>query len=1277
MTYSAEYETQRTGLRLVLLSLINRIFLWFLTRFSSQAGTSPLWRLCSRFLFAEMRIRQWRGPLSAKPYIQFEHFFANSPEHLERFQNFVAGQEIFVDLLAANWFEYLPIKDRVPVTSLFRRIYEKENVWLSYRNRPAIVDRIQTLENVDQDSLPEDVFRSPEPSVSGGMALWLVLSKSVSAFWNTIETGFSIIFRTIDKLFSSITLAILTIPLLIIGLFRFVSPSVGAWITRCKISQLAGLKPGSKKIGNLLSGYETKYTNNADQVKKIGQILSQPAMRPVLSENGLDNLEFKDRVLVTSLLRRCAASDPEFKNVIDRAALNEAIAVKNQRDVAQLTRPNEKQKAEWEIFKKTNPGNKHKHAKSTDKPTENKRPVRASLPPTSESVLQKDGWFLPADPMAMQVATAVRERAFGDATRLINNPDNFETLSQPMKVKSAAIMALLQEPLAHDVTEYGIDEELLVPKRITNRAAKAQADAAFAMAAKQLYPVFEGEAARSPIACWTTLEDVLDDDTEFSYAAEILTASYSDIPFRRISDRSVSFDIFLILRLEEILEKIRLWVDWDACPASALTAYAYAAAMIGDKSNFDFFIATLDGFDDVPQRFVINLRDSFFKYGMHRIDAVLSPGTARSTPSLLESLDKEKKYLCLVERGARIQVLRHIEGVSNNLTCGPVAPVDAVKYPSSANLVQAEDFIPIYSTEDMEIGLEVDRLTEHYLNHAADKFRETGVAELYEKGIEIAHALVFLALYRSMISARICEKLMARAKEYDGIILLTKTGDILGNMIAPAIKAVGSENVFVSLGSRRSDEYFSALTTMRACARTTPETRPVKPIPVLDNPDAWMAGMTSWISETISFHSKAVKKLGPGPYSIMGFEQVNGFYDSYRALIREGLPHSHVELFSSTGNVQLHDHMLEGGFAPYETDYELRHCVLRRRSPDARNWVTPFVQSLREGFDDIESPYLPMFKNLFVNSAESALAQRLPQSMDALSYFRTRFDKGLPDYVFTAPSQHMISRAAAYCAKAAGVPSYDFLILANTNHPRYRPIIADYAYLYDPWYKEIYQSFFGMKEEQLRTAGPLFEYSERLKQAPNLDYAAPRGKTHIVFFSQSANFDNSKLMLEAICQATNERNDIYITLKLHPHESPANVGRYTQIAADNGIKGNIHVFHHGDAVALLNQADLVVQSFSNIGLDALLLKKPVITFKPKTDLKARIFLYEKDIGYVVSTKRTLTNKIKKFLKDPKDRVEMQKIADKFASENDHFLRGQNAARVMKAVQEDIKRLNHS
>ena len=1218
-----------------------------------------------------MQARQWRGPLSAEPYVKFERYFSHQPEHLERFQNFIAGNGILKDLLAANYFEHLPIKDRVPVTALFRKIYAVENVWLSYRNRPASVDNVDSLKNVDQDSLPESVFIVPVHALSGGQNLWLKIVSFFTTILSALEATAKACIRAADFTVSYLAIFIVSLPLAVISVLGFGSKNIRAWVLRVKLLMRSALRPQSEKIATYLSRYETQFSDDAVRTQKMTKLLKKTDLRNIFTETRLDNFAFNDRVLITSLLRRSAESDSDVAYLLRAKGLQDAVSVRPQRFVAQLTNPGAQQKSEWQIFKqlKANaPATEITAIDSGSAPAPAARAVRARPAPTSESILTKSGWFPPSHKNDLEFATLLRERAFDEAVNLLDNPQSFDALSEGMQNRAAAFMALMQKPFSHRDITSKIDENFLVPATITNRRLQSRADDALSAALPILYPAHQGEAARSPLACWTAAQEALDDETEFSYAAEVLTAAYIGLPYNRVTDRTVSFDTFMIVRLEEILERIRLWVDWDDCPVSALVAYAHAAASIADRASFDFFISTLDGRAAIPPRFVLNLRDSYFNRGIHSLDAVLSPDDAATEDSHLRLIPRGKKYLCLVEMGARVQALRQIGAAAGTLTCGPVAPTDAIKFPAEAKLVQAEDFIPMYSAEDMEIGTEIDRLTGHYLDKARSALSTSGISDLYEDAVEVTHATVYFALYRDAIAARICEKLVATAKDYDGVIMLTKSGQIMGNLIAPAIEAVGRENVYLSLGSHRSPEFFGALTKMRASAKATK----TAPKPVTPS-EAWMSPLGTWISDTMNFHNRAQLDVKPGPYSIMTLEHINGYYDSYQALVREGLPHSNVELFTSAANEQLNDHIMEGGFAPYENGYELRHRVMRPRTPDARAWVTPFTQTLRGAFDDFESPYLPHYRDMLLDRAQAVLAQRLPQIMDAISYFRARFALGLPDYVFTGPNQHMISRAAAYCAKASGVPVYDFLILANTNHPRYRPIVADYAYLYDPWYKEIYQSFFGMKEEQLRTAGPLFEYSERLKQAPNMDYAAPRGKTHIVFFSQSANFDNSKIMLEAICQATKERKDIYITVKLHPHESPANVERYTQIAADNGVKGNIYVFHKGDAVALLNQADLVVQSFSNIGLDALLLKKPVITFKPKTDLKARIFLYEKDIGFVVRTKTTLKNKIKKFLKDPKDRAAMQEIAEKFATENDHFLRGQNAARVMKAVQEDVVR----
>ena len=328
------------------------------------------------------------------------------------------------------------------------------------------------------------------------------------------------------------------------------------------------------------------------------------------------------------------------------------------------------------------------------------------------------------------------------------------------------------------------------------------------------------------------------------------------------------------------------------------------------------------------------------------------------------------------------------------------------------------------------------------------------------------------------------------------------------------------------------------------------------------------------------------------------------------------------------------------------------------------------ISELKNAFDNVENPWFPKYQNMIHLRAEAMLTNRLPQILDAVSYFRARFSHNRPEYVFTGPNQHTISRAASYAALALDIPVYDFLILASTHHPRYRHPVAKYAYIYDPWYRDIFEDYMRMPADKIRVSGPLFDYGKRLSHTPASNKTL-KNKTHIVFFSQSGNFQNSCNMLEGIIKGSKKHDDIYITVKMHPHESPANLKHYENFAAQLGVTDNINLIHQGDAVALINEADLVVQSFSNVGLDALLMKTPVITYKPPSNLKARIFLYEKDIGHVVKTKAALAKKVSKFLSDPQDKLKMQEIANNFAKENDHFLRSDNAERVMAEVLNDI------
>ena len=89
--------------------------------------------------------------------------------------------------------------------------------------------------------------------------------------------------------------------------------------------------------------------------------------------------------------------------------------------------------------------------------------------------------------------------------------------------------------------------------------------------------------------------------------------------------------------------------------------------------------------------------------------------------------------------------------------------------------------------------------------------------------------------------------------------------------------------------------------------------------------------------------------------------------------------------------------------------------------------------------------------------------------------------------------------------------------------------------------------------------------------------------------------------------------------------------------------------------------------------DRIYLKKPVITVKFTKEHFARIFLFEKKVGKEVKTRAALRKTTKAFLDDPKTKVAMLKGAETFAKNNEHFLRADNAKRVMREVVQDLSK----
>ena len=861
--------------------------------------------------------------------------------------------------------------------------------------------------------------------------------------------------------------------------------------------------------------------------------------------------------------------------------------------------------------------------------------VRAAAAPkkfTSEDHIKAEGWLHSRSGPFARVAEALRNRQYSNVMQLCEDVNVITALTQDELVQLVAMRSYFGVPTLKTSSLGKVLKDNVKAEPFLRRGVLRQTKRE--MSAKKLFSELTGTKSDPIRSLWLEAETHLQNDDELAALGVIedIAILYGKEPQNRMSRRRVSFDTFLVTKLDDILEKAKSWLSWHDEKPSVLLAFAHCAVLAG---KHDLSASLFRIIEDIPQikpPIKAGLEDAFLGKGIHSLATFQAQGSLEKLSNLLPlgEIAESTKTLCLVESSANIEGLSAIKGLSEKTVCAPVQPADALKFPESVQKLQIEDFIPMYSKEDMELSAEVDKLTGLAIEAVTKQFNQHDATKDWADFVEILHATVFFSLYRDVMSVKLVEKLMVDLKKYDQVVFLLKNGKSMGSFIKLAVDKLGAENVYFSVETGYKADQITSIQAIRDYAQ------PAQPKPKPEQTaQPWQRIFGGWMANSIIHHQEKMEGASEKPYALHLLEHVNGYFDSYVNLIKENLAYSDVELVSSTANKQLNDYVAGDDIERFQEHHTLTRRVPRTLPPAARDWMPSLISSISGCYDGVKSPLFPQHRNMIAARALSLISLRLAQTLDIAAYLKARFDVKKPTHIFTGNNQHLASRAACIWGKKLNIPSYDFLILANTNHPRYRPPVADIAYLYDGWYKDIYENYFGYKPENIRVSGPLFDYSSRLSRRSKTVNKA-RGKEHIVFFSQSGNFDVNRMVLEDVCKAISGREDVYLTVKLHPHESHSHVDRYKAIAKKLGLSKNISIWHRdADAIDLVNQADLVVQSYSNIGLDSFLLGKPVITVKFSGKPHARIFLYEKGVGKEVKTRAALRKAATAFLDDPK------------------------------------------
>lgn len=1221
------------------------------------SGENRIARYMARKLLSDMEETVRDKTFQAEPFVQYGRHFSTSDLHMGRFQNFIAEKGILRDLLAINWFKGLAKSDWIYVSPLFGHVLHTDNVQRSIQNRPQFLKFTQFIETF-----------SPEGKEDGKSV------EAASPVRRLVQTGSALRQKPMAEVISAnkplrYTKAEPTpeTAKLLSRASRYIGKTPPAGFETVLVTAIMDAASSQSRpadVARLMSAYELCYGENPPAVTTLAVALDSmhEDARPDLA--WLNTIAFNDRVLVSSLFRRMEAQSATFALWLASTDMSDKIVIGSQDDVAQLVDPDLIEREEKELFKQILSGEVARSEQLLDNAD-----IVSGKTMTSEQVLKLGGWYKIIGGPDWIFSEAIRTRSYTEVIATAHDSKALSALSPTFRMYAAATSAYLGRPIPRALAKQfpGIPKNVSLMSGLRAPAIKTNAETV----------LFRREIAApntSPRALWLTLQThslagnlELFDDTLMR-----LSAIYSGMGHKLVRDRLVSFDTFLITELPRILNMASKQGQWTQLPTQALIAFAYCAISTGQAAIMTRILSELETRKDMARNLYIPMMQAYQLIGMHHIDALLENTNHKEIvikPAITRFGSKDK-VLALIEGPASLRALRNITGKPEQLHCVPVQPIAVTKLPDFATITQVDDIIRTYGEEDAVIGAQVDEIITDYISGTKKIFHEAGFDALIVDTLEASHANLFFPAYRDMLNLYIAQQYVQKADEYDHIILIMHNGLSYGPLIKDLIEKVGKDRLHITIQNDRRDISIAALNEIRrnfdlpAIGRERPYEAD------------WAPNLRKWMDSATSLYQSEPMSTSKTPYALACLEHINGYGDSYKALVNENLKHGDVELCISVANKELQSFIDEGGFAAPPAAEEadswgnLRQVSAQARPEVATLWLPGLLKALSGVLDDSKSALLPQWKHMFTQNVTAYMGQRLPRIFDAMAYLNVRFDKQAPTHVMTGPNQHIFSRVASYVAKSRNVRVYDFLILANTDHPRYRPPVADIVYLYDGWYKEIFRSFFKFKASQLRQSGPLFRYSDRL-ETDMTNHQKTEGLRDIVLFSQSANFESTKAMLQAVCNVIAGRNDIALTVKLHPHESPANVERFTQIANEGGVKDNLTVIHKDDAVALVNKADLVIQSFSNIGLDAFLLGKPVITYKPPTTLTSRIFLYEKEIGLEVSDAKSLESAVKGQLDSPKARKDMAAKAAQFAKENAHFLRKDNAGRVVTQIHKDL------
>lgn len=180
----------------------------------------------------------------------------------------------------------------------------------------------------------------------------------------------------------------------------------------------------------------------------------------------------------------------------------------------------------------------------------------------------------------------------------------------------------------------------------------------------------------------------------------------------------------------------------------------------------------------------------------------------------------------------------------------------------------------------------------------------------------------------------------------------------------------------------------------------------------------------------------------------------------------------------------------------------------------------------------------------------------------------------------------------------------------------------------------------------------------------------PKDKKIITFATENLPTEEEKIAIaKSICRSVSEISDCHLAIKMHPNE--VDIGFYDKLASAADLE-SYSILRDANLYELLYVSDLVVLSYSTVAVEAMRMRKPVISLD-LMNLHGRVPFIKDKLAIVVKNADDLLPLIQKCLTLAPDVRELVEKAGSFAEQQLGTLDGMASERIVKVIMDVSQR----